>query len=258
MVTIVSLAGGFGCGDDEPSAPPDAGARDADVGNPTDDAGRDSSVDASSTPDSGGTGGSWSDFDASFLDDLLDGVCITSVAAECDGAEDCGGDRRICCATIGPSTSASSLPGYVGYKTMQCSATCKRSEGGFPLCHRVSPDERTCLSADDTLECRRTLLLPHDFIGVCAPHSEYAPETLKGEPVSGLIECGASRCTVGTEKCCLGVTYDRDAPQNTAPSARCLPLDAECNCEGRSEPEDAGTDAMVTTDAMTIDDDAGL
>jgi hypothetical protein len=244
---VFGLASGFGCGDDEPRQPHDAGS-----GNAAQDAALDARVDASGPVDSGAVDGSRpnqfdaSFFDASFIDDIRNG-CLSSVAAACDGPEDCS--QGICCAQIDPLR--------LGYREISCRDSCELDEGGFALCHPRAPEDFTC-SADKSLTCRRSLLLPHDFIGVCAPESPIVPATLRGESVSGQIECGESRCDVGTEKCCLTVTFDIEEEQRLARSAHCLPIDDECNCESRGEPPvDAGRDAAPPIDAMPIDDDAG-
>lgn len=243
-MVLGGLACGLGCGDDEPAASFDP--NDADTSEPR-DAGADANVDAAMPPDAAGTGGSsWSGFDASIFENLPDEICLSSVPAECDGPEDCGNDS-VCCATFDPRR--------VNYSGIECKASCSNARQEFALCH---PDGARCsLSSDDERECRRSVVLLHDFIGVCAPPNELAQTTLRGEEMSGSIECGAERCMVGTQKCCLNVSFKVREERRLAPSSHCMPLDAPCDCDAPGEPRpDAGVDGGV--DAASSDEDAGL
>lgn len=216
------------CGDDSPVAP-EAGvtppAKDAAPDDATvEDSGTDSSVvDASEPP--------WSAPDSSIIDQLADEYCVLRVTAECDGAEDCSGE---CCARFEPTT--------VSFTKMECMAECD-FQRTFPLCHA---GERC--THDGSSVCRTSLLIPGDFLGVCAPPTPFGRPP-SGEDVEGLIDCGSQQCVVGQEQCCLrgGFNVRRGQPVTYEPY--CAPIGEPCDCTDVDiPPRDSGT---------TDDEDAG-
>lgn len=148
-------------------------------------------------------------------------LCSVKVGAECDGDEDCDGGE-VCCGRFDSS------PTNFGYTSIACSATCAPTD--FQLCH---PGD-DC--PGDTLGCRASLVLPYDFVGVCAQPAE-APE-LTGEAIEGEVLCGERTCVVGEEKCCYRARFQW-ADRATVPlEPYCAPLDHECDCDG--EPAGGG------------------
>jgi hypothetical protein len=219
------------CGDDRAvateagvSPPKDAAPDDAMV----EDSGTDSSVvDASEPP--------WSEPEGGVIDNLMDEYCVLRIAAECDGREDCPGGA--CCARFEPS--------MVAFTAMTCQELpCDYNENSFPLCH----EGETC-TADGQLTCRTSLLIPHDFIGVCLPRTPLASPPPTGEAVKGMIDCGSQQCVVGAEQCCLREGFDVRRVKPVKYEPYCAPIGEPCDCtEVDIPPRDGG---------MPNDEDAG-
>jgi hypothetical protein len=221
------------CGEDGPVAaeagmtppPKDAAPEDATV----EDSGTDSSVvDASDPP--------WSEPDSSIIDNVMDEYCALHVAAECDGAEDCPGGA--CCARFEPSK--------VAFTSMRCEESCDLSNNSLTLCH-----EGDVCTADGQFTCRTSVLIPHDFIGICAPRTPLIilrPPT--GEAVKATIDCGSQQCVVGEEQCCLRAGFNVRRAQPIKYEPFCAPIGEPCECTGvDTPPRDSG---------MPDDEDAGL
>jgi hypothetical protein len=230
MLCVVAALCAFAgaCDDDRPIAPDAAAPKP-----PMLDASHDASLDDSgSEDDSGEPEPPWSRWDGGFnLDDLEDEYCVLRVAAECDGYEDCG--SGVCCARFDPSE--------VSYTAIECADSCDYQRT-FPLCHA---GQRCDFQAMDT--CRTSLLIPHDFIGVCAPPNGFSgPPT--GAEVEGMINCGDAQCVVGLEQCCLREGFDVKHLQPKKYEPYCAPIGAKCDCTEEIPSRDAG---------MSLDD-AGL
>jgi len=196
--------------------------------------------DASVTPPADDAGGPqrppWSWDDLPNIDPQGE-YCWLSVAAECDGPEDCsrtGGGAGACCARIDPSTFI--------YTSIECADACDFRQT-FPLCHAGLP-----CTADGTTVCRTSVLLPDDFIGVCAvPLPTRGPPT--GEAVPGQIDCGDESCVVGAEQCCLRKGFDASKGQSVAHEPYCAPAGAPCDCEDQSDPPDDAGGGVIEDDA---------
>jgi hypothetical protein len=177
---------------------------------------------ADAAPDDGGR-------QAPVVRPLPDSVCALSVGARCDGSEDCA-QGESCCATFDPF--------LFRYTSIACQADCG-GNNEFTVCH---PGE-ACTSAGEV--CRASLIIPHDFIGVCAAPQAGVPP-LTGTALAGEVECGAARCAVGSEKCCLRARYDFQAMSIDALEPYCAEIDANCTCN------------YVAPDAGTpVDEDGG-
>jgi len=153
---------------------------------------------------------------------LPDSVCALAVGAACDGKEDCA-QGQTCCGRFEPALFT--------YTSIGCRASCN-GENDFELCH---PGE-TC--ARPGTECRSSLIIPHDFIGVCAGPESSLP-VLTGGSVAGEIACGNAACAVPAEQCCLRSRYDFRDMGVSALEPYCAPLDHRCSCN--HEPIDAGS-----------------
>ena len=154
--------------------------------------------------------------------------CYLHVGAQCDGPEDCPSSDSgagACCARIGRDSLV--------YTSIECADSCDFSQT-FPLCHAGLP-----CTADGNSVCRTSVLLPDDFIGVCAvPLPTLGPPT--GEAVAGEIDCGPDRCVVGAEQCCMRKSFRSDRG-SVAHEPYCAPLGEPCDCEDRMmPPRDAG------------------
>jgi hypothetical protein len=196
------------CGDDDGTAPSDEGgdSMPPPVISPAEDAG------GAGTTAGGASGGPKDG--GSFATPMLSGqVCALEVGASCDGAEDCPSGQR-CCAQFQP----------VRYTSISCSETCDQSDQ-FELCH---PGE-ACTDPDDV--CRRSLIVPHDFIHVCASGSEPAKASDAGlESRDGEVVCGTDTCTAIEEVCCLRSSFDFGTAILSALVPYCAPAGAACLC----------------------------
>lgn len=225
VVIVLSAAFAVACDDERPVV--------ADTGTPPPVA--DAALDASIVEDSG-TEDAGPDsstlppppWDGAVPDEEL---CVLRVAAQCDGAEDCGG--RACCARYEPSA--------VSYTAIECADSCDFQQT-FPLCHAGD----RCTASGDTV-CRTSLLIPDDFIGVCAPESPFAgPPTGKA---TDTIDCGSQQCIVGEEQCCLREGFNLKRFRSVKYEPYCAPIGEPCGCTEVDIP---------ARDAGTPGDDAGL
>jgi hypothetical protein len=107
------------------------------------------------------------------------------------------------------------------------------------------------------------LLIPHDFIGICAPHSELA-RSPTGEAVKDKIDCGADQCVVGEEQCCLREGFNLKKVRPVKYEPYCAPIGEPCDCSDVDiPPPDAGTPDSGAPDAGLFDaampgEDAGM
>jgi hypothetical protein len=154
-------------------------------------------------------------------------ICALSVGAECDGAEDCG-DGQVCCGEFEPERFR--------YTRIACADRCE-GLNSFALCHAGE----SCSVAGQV--CRRSLIIPFDFIGVCAPPIE-APALASVAAVPDVIACGQRTCEAGVSKCCLRTRFDFAPRLPVALEPYCAPLDDSCGCDHVPPPitddEDAG------------------
>jgi len=231
---LIALGAAFAvaCGDDSAAAP-DSGA----MAHPM-DAAMDAEVDADAEVEAGMMDGGdaaepWQGWDGSFgLGNLTGEICLLSVAAQCDGAEDCA-PGECCGARFEPTKS---------FTAMECTKSCD-FQRTFPVCHAG----QVCSVLNSELECRSSVLLPNDSIGVCALKiGGSKPPT--GAEVSGAINCGAEQCAVGAEQCCLRKGFDFDAFQSVPYEPYCAPIGEPCDCTQTPPPR---------PDAAVPDEDAG-
>jgi hypothetical protein len=175
---------------------------------------------------------------------LPDTQCARPVGAQCDGREDCA-EGQTCCGVYDPL--------FFSYRSISCSASCD-SLNDFELCH---PGE-SCSRAGYV--CRMSLVLPYDFIGVCAPPDAMAQPVI-GTAVAGEIACGDERCATSAEHCCLRPRYDFGAMSLDGLEPYCAPLAQRCDCDYEPEPPDAGNPDAGPPDAGPVDagddEDAG-
>jgi hypothetical protein len=231
ILVALGAALAVACGDDSTAAP-DSGS----MVHPM-DAAMDAQVDADAEVeagmmDGGDAAGPSQGWDGSSgLGNLTGEICVLEVPAQCDGAEDCAPGE--CCA-------ARFEPKSVSFTAMECTKRCD-FQRTFPLCHAG----QLC-SATGDLECRTSVLLPNDSIGICALKIGGSQPT--GDDVSGEINCGAERCTVGTEQCCLRKGFDFDSFQSVPYEPYCAPIGAPCECDQAPPPR---------PDAAVPDEDAG-
>ena len=208
-----------------------------DAGEPRSDAASDSAVppppaDAATT----GEGGAVEPPPLFPLGPLPVSVCAMSVAAECDGHEDCG-EGQVCCGTFNPS------PMSFRYESIRCADSCDNDGRHIALCH---PGE----NCGPGQVCRRSLLIGYEFISVCAAPAD-VPTLATGESVQGEIACGDATCDSDRERCCLRMRYDFADLSAHALEPYCMPSDADdtdCSCDATPPPR---------VDAGTPDEDAG-
>jgi hypothetical protein len=145
-------------------------------------------------------------------------VCALRVGAECDGPEDCASGST-CCARFSRTTYS--------YTEIACSSSCDAVDD-YELCHpgQMCVFPRTC---------RRSLIVPHDFITVCAEPA-LVPTQTTSTALSGEIVCGDDRCAAGAEHCCLRNQFDFGTMMSTPLPPFCAPLGSECACD--TEPPD--------------------
>jgi hypothetical protein len=206
------------------------------------DPGPEHPVDAAQDADveGGGAGGSDAPWDAGPDGSgggggLTGEFCALNFAAECDGKEDCPGFR--CC---GARFELSA----VSYTKASCSNDCD-FQRVVPLCHAGE-----FCTAEGDAECRTSIFLPGEFIGICAPPNSLQPNPA-GVSEVGLIDCGAQQCVVGEEQCCIreGVKVDVNVVnrfESIPHEPYCAPLGEPCECMGEPPPRDA---AMPDADA---------
>jgi hypothetical protein len=229
LVALASCAALLGCGDDDSPAPS------GDASTPT-ERGDASDADVISPPppppmDSGQPNFPGLDMDSSFaLDDAATPFCALKVAAECDGAEDCG--AGVCCATFDPIN--------VTYSAIRCQDSCE-SLNELVLCHANQP-----CTADRSVVCHQSLLLGQPTFGVCVPREQPQPPPV-GVGVSGEIACGDDSCIVGSEHCCLRTSFSFATLQSMPLQPYCAPLDAPCDCTDGFDDLDAGFEPRTET-----------
>jgi hypothetical protein len=215
-ILLGGLGLGVGCGDDDDAA--DA----ADGAIPRDDGGRkpvdppstmnDAAVGGAGTgPPAGGTGG-WMFVPPPPPPNVS--LCTLSVAAQCDGPEDCEVPQS-CCAEYDPLR--------LTYSSIGCRLNCDRSTQ-FELCH---VEQGGCKRSGHT--CRRSLIIPHDFITVCS-NTPAPPAASTSQALDGLIVCGSDRCVAGVEECCLRSTFDFTNRMSVPLDPYCAPLGSACTC----------------------------
>jgi hypothetical protein len=190
-------------------------------------------ADASKPPSSGSDHDASASPNASFdamlpqLPMLPDHVCALWVGAECDGSEDCP-TGSVCCGEL--------VPGLPTYRSISCRTSCD-APLAYELCHIGGEP------CSDGSMCSRSTIIPQEFIGVCLNLPDRSDKPT-GKSIRGRIECGASTCRVGAEKCCLRseLSAAGGLPQALAPF--CQPVDAFCYCEDEALPitQDGGRD----------------
>jgi hypothetical protein len=150
--------------------------------------------------------------------------CSLAVGAECDGNEDCG-HKQVCCGHFDQLTFS--------YTSIGCESTCAGADD-FQLCH----SDDVCAAGT---VCRPSLILPYDFIRVCAtPIQGQGPST--DRDVADEVACGARNCKGGQEQCCLTAHFDRSAPYPTpvAEEPYCAPRGDDCVCHHQSSDANSG------------------
>lgn len=156
-------------------------------------------------------------------------ICNLLVGASCDGDEDCPGEQ-LCCGDYNQDLGA--------YTRIGCADSCSPQASQYKLCH---PGE-SCPTPGRV--CRRSSILPYDFMMICAGAANVPTEYTGGDDV-GRIRCGDTDCGSG-EQCCLRSEFNLEARISVPRSAYCTPLDAECEC---------GFEATVDPN---VDADAGM
>ena len=163
-------------------------------------------------------------------------VCGLSVAASCDGNEDCP-SGQVCCGDIEMMSFR--------YTRIACQDSCPRDQMHYRLCH---PGE-TCTEPSDV--CRHSQILPYDFLAVCAPPAMNVTTQPTGSIGDG-VACGSTTCGAG-ESCCLRSLLDRAAMMRQVLEPYCMPPDGVCDCatatDGGVGDEDAGTGTVTDADA---------
>jgi hypothetical protein len=208
------------CGDDDAM---DASVEDDGAAAPPPASG--ASGNGAGVPSSGGTGSGIDPFVLP-LPALSGQWCALRVGASCDGSEDCADGQR-CCAQFQRLSYS--------YTRIACSDTCEGPDQ-FELCH---PGD-SCL--DEASVCRRSLIVPHDFINVCASPAA-VPEQSASVALEGEVVCGEDTCVAGDEVCCLRTSFDFATMVLTPGVPYCAPAGSACDC-GDSPPvvdvEDGG------------------
>lgn len=238
---LALLPGACDGGDEEQpasDASSPAPARDADAPQDAQPA-----LDADLPADAGAVDSGWV---PPFVPPLPDSVCALAVGAQCDGSEDCA-QGETCCGRFEPA--------LVAYTSIACRSECS-DRNDIELCHAGEP------CANGEAVCRTSLIIPHDFIGVCArPESAVAPVT--GTAVAGEVTCGATSCAVGSEKCCLRARYDFRTMSIDALEPYCAELDANCSCNHVPAMPDAGPPVPdagppIPDAGQPVDEDGGI
>lgn len=153
-------------------------------------------------------------------------MCFLEVAMDCDGDEDCTGSQ-VCCGNFDSNAFT--------YTSITCQDSCLEADSQYKLCHAGE----TC--PDATQECRRSQVIPHDFVTVCAPPANVGTST--GAGAGSGIECGNVTCT-GSQKCCLSGTVESGTGLQAIRNALdpyCVASQSECGCGGGGD-ADAGAD----------------
>jgi hypothetical protein len=151
-----------------------------------------------------------------------DPVCSLAVGARCDGSEDCA-SGEVCCGTL-----AELVPTY---ESISCQKECAAPRS-FEICHAGT-------KCRDGSTCRRSSIIPHEFIVVCFDIPNRSDEPV-GKAIKQEIACGPDTCEYGKEQCCLNAKVTFGSPPAAEP-AYCAPLDAQCLCDDEPPPRpDAG------------------
>lgn len=166
-------------------------------------------------------------FDASVfpLPQFMGQICALHVGASCDGDEDCSGGQR-CCAHFDRLSYS--------YTSIQCSDTCEGLDS-YALCHPGQECEQP------GHVCRRSVIVPHDFITVCADPAT-VPGTSTSVSIDGQVVCGAGTCDAGDEVCCLRSNFDFTTQVLTALPPYCAPRGSACLCSDEAPIVDASTE----------------
>jgi hypothetical protein len=138
-------------------------------------------------------------------------ICSLQVGAECDGTEDCP-KGEVCCGKL-----ADLVPWY---ETISCQKSCPLPQS-YEICHAGT-------KCRDGSQCRRSVIIPHEFIGICSIAGRDEKPT--GDALKGEVACGPTTCQVGTQKCCLNAKVTFSSPPMAEP-AYCAPLSAGCLCD---------------------------
>jgi hypothetical protein len=215
-----------------------ASAPDAATAAPRMDASPEPPVDASPATDAAADASEGGSSEPTINRPLPDSVCSLAVGAECDGNEDCA-QGQTCCGHFESILFT--------YTSMKCRSACDGTNE-VQLCR---PGE-TCARAGT--QCRSSLIIPYDFIGVCANPDPAVPP-LTGGAAAGDIACGETACAAGSEQCCLRSRYDFMDMAISALEPYCAPLGDRCTCNHEAQRVDAG--AEDAGDDAGSDDDAG-
>src|SRR6185436_19918046 len=177
-----------GCGDDASTG---SGER---SGSPALDAGTDASLGRLKTVPI---------IDAGFVNrDAGEPSCGVNVGLSCDGDEDCSGGQ-VCCGTYDSMRFT--------YTSIECADSCDGTTQ-----RKLSHPGDIC--PDATHVCRRSELIPFDFVSVCStPDMSTAEQS--GSAVEGEIACGQQSCVAGAEQCCLGALIALGSPPSITPLA---------------------------------------
>jgi hypothetical protein len=154
-------------------------------------------------------------------------LCVLHVGASCDGPEDCANGQQ-CCAQFERATYS--------YTRIACSDRCADADQ-YALCH----PGQTCEASG--YECRRSVIVPHNFIHVCASPTSRAEEVIESVPLEGEVVCGAGTCRAGEEVCCLRSQFNFATMKLSPLPPYCAPEGSACDC----------TDEMPVPDASVED-----
>jgi len=201
----------FACGDDDGKAPSSEGDGAAPPATPPPAAMDGGNAGTSSA------GAPASRFDASVLPlPAFSGeLCVLHVGASCDGPEDCASGQQ-CCAQFERAT--------YNYTRIACSDRCADTDQ-YELCH----PGQTCKASG--YMCRRSLIVPHDFINVCAsPTGVRVPEESSSVELEGEVVCGDGTCRAGEEVCCLRSRFDFATMKLRPLPPYCAPEGSACDC----------------------------
>jgi len=199
----------------------DRGKRDAAVANGP---GSGAGSGAGSGPGAGGSASAF--FDAGFAQ-ATGKVCTLAVGATCDGPEDCP-DPQACCAVF------DSL--RFSYVRIGCSLTCEGPDH-LELCH----PQQGCRVPGAI--CRRSAIVPHDFITVCAGAAP-VPSATTSESIDDVVVCGAERCRAADQQCCLRSQFDFGSLMSTPLEPYCAPSGSECSCDSTAPDPDFDAGAL--------------
>ena len=233
LVRVLAIASTcFACSDDDmlPAARMDASTHTPTMNGPHSDGGsadgtRDSGGSSGNPPPDAGpvapTAGSGGapvfSFDGGIGNLPVTGsVCTLGVGATCDGPEDCPVPQS-CCAVFDASR--------LTYVSIGCALNCD-ALNEFELCH---PDQG-CNGRSRV--CRRSAIVPHDFITVCAdPIPVPVPTETTSEAITDKVMCGADLCAAGSEQCCLRSEFDFANRMSVALEPYCAPAGSACTCD---------------------------